>query len=127
MRIKHDDWMHQDFEEHPLRRPRRTDGWWVAAAAAVVAVVGVVAFLSVSPSAARLRGPPDRGLAEAPAASAAHRTQLTVAPAAGAAELAAQSRIAPHARATEAAAQAGAASANAAAQDATATSAVPQP
>ena len=127
MRTSHDDWMHQDFEEHPLHRPRQTGGWWVAAAAAVLAVVGVSAFLSVSPSAAGLQAAQDRGMAQARAGGASPPTQSALVSAATSTGALRQAQIGPRAGATEAAAQAGAASATAAARDASATAAATQP
>jgi hypothetical protein len=118
-----DDWMNRDFEEHPLRQPRRGGGgWWVAAVAAVVAVIGAIAFLSASTSPARLATAHASGRPPARAAGRAERIQL----AGGAASSTAATQR--RARATEAAAQDGAANASAAAQDASATTAAaPQP
>jgi len=124
MRTNHDDWMHQDFEEHPLRHARKTEGWWVAAVASVVAVVGVIAFLGASPSTARLQAAHDRGAAEARIANAAAQAAR---PAQIAAPTRARTLAQTQARTTESAAQAGAASATATAQDASAIASNPQP
>jgi len=127
MSAKHDfgEYPPTHFDEHaPTPRPAAAGGWWIAAVAAVIAVVGVIAFLSGQPPAsAGLQATRDGRIGERQTDNPASGPQLAAAHAAKLAQAATQGR----ANTTEAAALAGAASAGAAAQNASATEPAPKP